>query len=120
MHNNYGLYIAARGQGKTFLMALFCVIRCILFPKTKIVVVSSTRDQANEVLSKIADDFMKNYTWGSDNLRREISYCSIGINKAVIEFHNGSWIKVATSSDSARGLRANILVNQLPVNTVMY
>ena len=95
---------------KTFLVALFCVVRCILFPKTKICIASATRPQANEVLSKITDDFMKNYGWGSDNLRREISYYTVGTNKAVIEFHNGSWIKVVTAADSGRGSRANILV----------
>lgn len=110
MVNNYFMYIAARGQGKTYLIALFCVIRCILFPKTKICVASATRPQANEVLSKITDDFMKNYGWGSENLKREISYYTVGTNKAVIEFLNGSWIKVVTASDSGRGSRANILI----------
>lgn len=85
-------------------------MRCILFPKTKICIASSTRVQANEVLSKIEDDFMKNYGWGSDNLRREITFHTVGANKAVIEFANGSWIKVVTASDSGRGARANILL----------
>ena len=110
MCSNFFMYLAARGQGKTFLTALFCVVRCILFPKTKICVASATRTQANEVLLKITDDFMKNYGWGSDNLRREITYASVGANKAVIEFANGSWIKVVTASDSGRGSRANILL----------
>lgn len=110
MCSNFFMYLAARGQGKTFLTALFCVIRCILFPKTKICVASATRPQANEVLLKITDDFMKNYGWGSDNLRREISYAAVGNNKAVIEFVNGSWIRVVTASDSGRGARANILL----------
>ena len=107
---NYFMYLAARGQGKTFLTAIFCVVRCILFPKTKIVVASATRTQANEVLLKITDDLMKNYGWGSEHLRREITYSSVGANKAVIEFANGSWIRVVTASDSGRGARANILV----------
>ena len=110
MHNNFFMYLAARGQGKTYLTALFCVVRCILFPKTKICVASSTRTQANEVLLKITDDFMKNYDWGSDNLRREITYASVGANKAVIEFANGSWIRVVTASDSGRGARCNVLL----------
>ncbi len=110
MHNNYFMYIAARGQGKTWLTALFCVVRCILFPKTKICIASATRTQGNEVLSKIVDDFCKNYGWGSVNLNNEISYKTVGVNKAVIEFRNGSWIKVVTASDSARGSRANILI----------
>lgn len=110
MHNNYFMYIAARGQGKTWLTALFCIVRCILFPKTKICIASATRPQANEVLSKITDDFMKNYGWGSINLKNEIEYHTVGANKAVIEFKNGSWIKVVTASDSGRGSRANILI----------
>lgn len=110
MHNNFFMYIAARGQGKTWLTALFCVVRCILFPKTKICIASATRPQANEVLLKITDDFMKNYGFGSENLRREITYAAVGANKAVIDFANGSWIKVVTASDSGRGARANILL----------
>ena len=90
--------------------SIFCVTRCILYPKTKICVASETRSQANEVLLKITDDLMKNYGWGSDNLRREIAYTAVGANKAVIEFANGSWIRVVTASDSGRGSRANILV----------
>ena len=110
MRNNYFMYVAARGQGKTWLTALFCIVRCILFPKTKICIASATRPQANEVLSKITDDFMKNYGWGSENLKNEISYSVVGNNKAVIEFKNGSWIKVVTAADSGRGNRANILI----------
>lgn len=110
MHNNYFMYIASRGLGKTWLTSLFCIVRCILFPQTKICIASSTRVQANEVLSKIEDDFMKNYGWGSDNLRREITFHTVGANKAIIEFANGSWIKVVTASDSGRGARANILL----------
>ena len=113
MHNDFFCYIAARGQGKTWLTALFCIVRCILFPRTKICIASSTRTQANEVLSKIEDDFMKNYEWGSANLRREITFHTVGINKAVIEFANGSWIKVVTASDSGRGSRANVLISQI-------
>ena len=110
MHNTHFMFWASRGLGKSWLVALFCTIRCILFPGTKICVVSATRPQANEVLSKITDDFMKRHGWGSENLKREISNASISTNKAIIEFYNGSWIKVVTSSDSGRGNRANVLV----------
>ena len=112
MCSNYFMYLAARGQSKTWLTALFCIVRCILYPKTKIIVASATRTQGNEVLLKITDDFMKNYTWGSDNLRREINEkeTTVGTNKAVISFKNGSWIKVVTASDTGRGFRGNILI----------
>ena len=110
MHNNHFLYLASRGQGKTWLTALFCLCRSVLYPSTKICIASATRPQANEVLSKIVDDFMKNYDWGSENLKSEIEDYTINANKAEIKFYNGSWIKVVTASDSGRGSRANILV----------
>lgn len=110
MHNNYFMFCASRGLGKTWLTALFCVVRCILFPGTKICVASSTRVQANEVLLKITDDFCKNYDWGSDLLNNEISYKSVSQNNGIIQFKCGSWIRVVTASDTGRGARANILI----------
>lgn len=106
VHFNYIMYLAARGQGKTYITALFCVVRCILWPGTKIVVSSGTRKQANEVLLKIQDDFMKQ----SSILRSEIEKCNIGTNDAFIYFKDGSWIRVVTASDSGRSARANCIV----------
>lgn len=104
--SNYFMYLASRGQGKTFLTAIFCVVRCILYPETKICVASKNRKQANEVLEKITTILMPN----SANLRSEIKKANIGQNDAYIEFHNGSRIKVITAADSGRSARANILV----------
>lgn len=121
MWHDYFLFIASRGLGKTYLVALYCIIRCILYPGTKICIASATRGQANEVIGKIIDDFMKEHTWGSANLRREIIYANINNNKAEVHFRNHSWIKVVTASDNARGARANILViRQLPGYMVTY
>ena len=106
MHYHYIMYLAARGQGKTYLTALYCCVRCILFPGTKIVVTSGTLKQANEVLLKIQDDFMKN----SPILSSEIEKCNIGQNDATISFKNTSWIKTRTSSENSRSARANILI----------
>ena len=60
--------------------------------------------------SKINDDFMKNYSWGSANLRSEISDISVSINNAHVDFRNGSWIKIVSSNDSARHNRATLIV----------
>lgn len=38
--------IACRGLGKTFISAIYCVIRCILWPGTKVCIASGTRGQA--------------------------------------------------------------------------
>lgn len=104
------MYIASRGSGKTWLTSLYCVVRCILYPGTKICIASCRKEQSLECIQKIEEDFMKNYGWGSANLRAEISYISTSVNKPIVEFRNGSWIKCVVSSDSARHNRANIIV----------
>ena len=40
------IYIASRGQGKTFLCAIYCCCKAILYPHTKICIASGTRGQA--------------------------------------------------------------------------
>ncbi len=106
MQYHYFMFIAARGMSKTWLTALFCVVRCILYPGSKIVVCAGTLKQANGVLLKIQDEFMKQ----SSILCSEIERCNISQNEAIIMFKNGSWITTRTSTDNARGARANIIV----------
>jgi len=112
MHSNHFIFWACRSLGKSWLTALFCVCRCILFPNTKISVACSVRAQGNKVLRKITEDFMVKYGWGSENLKREILTDKIKIseNEAIIYFRNHSWIRVDTATDSGRGERANVLV----------
>lgn len=40
------VFIGARGIGKTFISAVYCCIRCGLWPGTKICIASGTRGQA--------------------------------------------------------------------------
>lgn len=104
-HFYYFMYLASRGQGKTWLTAIYCVVRSILWPETKIVIASGTKSQAREVIEKI-DDLRKS----SPNLAREISDLSTSSNDPKVDFHNGSWIKVVASNDNARSKRANLLI----------
>lgn len=71
-----------------------------------IVVSSGTIKQANEVLLKIENIFMKQ----SSILRQEILVCKIGQNDAIVVFKNGSIITTRVSNDNARSARANILI----------
>lgn len=102
------IMIAARGIGKSFLSAVFCVIRCILYPGTKICIASGTRGQAINVLEKILLELKPL----SKELELEIDEKETKINgtNAQIVFKNRSYIKVVTSTDSARSNRANILI----------
>lgn len=103
------MFIAARGLGKSFLIAVFCVIRCILYPGTIIVVTSKTRKQAIGVLEKVTELLMPK----SANLRNEIKTVVVNQSDAYIEFRNGSIMKVATANDNSRFMRANILINKI-------
>src|SRR4051794_11029436 len=48
--NHYFMYLASRGQGKSFLSAIYCLVRAILYPETKIIVASGTKGQAREII----------------------------------------------------------------------
>lgn len=102
------VFIACRGIGKSYLSAIFCVCRCILYPGTKICIASGTRGQSLNVFEKIDMELKQN----SPELRAEIDERQSKINgtDARIVFKNGSFIKVVTAGDSARGSRANILL----------
>jgi len=105
--NMFFLFWAARGIGKTFLIAVYCAARCILYPHTHIVVASGSRDQASLVIDKIVNE-IKN-TKGC-YLEREIKDWKLSPSEAYIKFYNGSFIEVCTSNDHARGHRCQILV----------
>lgn len=102
------VFIASRGLGKSFMCAVFCVFRAVMYPGTKICVASGTRGQAVIVLEKIMQEIKPR----SPELALEINEKESQMNgtKAIIQFKNGSFIKVVTSRDSARGNRAHILI----------
>lgn len=104
-HNSM-VFVACRGLGKTYLIALFCVCKCILYPGTKVVVSSYTFKQSKEVISKITDDFMHH----SPLLCTEIKRWSTGQNDAGVWFFNGSYIICKVAAETSRGARANVLI----------
>lgn len=102
------VFIAARGLGKTFLSAVYCCARCILYPGTRVCIASSVRSQAITVLEKIILELKPR----SPELCSEIDEKETQINgtKAIIVFKNGSSIKVVTARDTSRGNRCNVLL----------
>lgn len=102
------VFIAARGIGKTFLSAVYCCARCILYPGTRICIASGTRGQAVNVIEKIILELKPR----SPELCAEINDKETQNNgtKAIVVFKNGSSIKVVTARDSSRGNRCNVLL----------
>ena len=72
--------------GKTFLSAIYCVVRCILYPGTRVCVASSVRSQSINVLEKITQELVPK----SPELRAEIDWRETKINptNAIITFKN--------------------------------
>ncbi|MDY7043678.1 terminase large subunit [Virgibacillus sp. M23] len=102
---SFFMYIAARGQGKSFLIAVYCVIRAILYPSSNIVIASGTKGQARLIITEKIMSLKNN-----PNVEREIKEFKTGANECYVLFKNGSKIQASTSNDNARGLRANILI----------
>lgn len=102
------VFIASRGLGKTYMCAIFCSFRAVMYPGTKICIASGTRGQAINVLEKIMQEIKPR----SPEFALEINEKETQMNgtKAIIQFKNGSYIKVVTSGESARGNRAHILI----------
>lgn len=99
--------VAARASAKSFIIAIFACAKCILYPKSRIVIASSTKGQAALIVKeKIEKELMPK----SETLRREIE--SIVINNAATEvnFHNGSSIVVVAANENSRGYRGTGLV----------
>jgi hypothetical protein len=104
--NDYFLWWASRGLGKSWLTALYCVVRCILFPGTKVCIAAANRGQSLNIISEKIQGFYDAFP----NVAREISELKTNPNNPIVKFHNGSWIKIVTARDSARSARANVLV----------
>ena len=103
----YFIFAASRGLAKSTLTLLYCIMRCILYPDTKIIVVAPLKSQSIDFVRKIYD-FIK----VSKNLEKEIEPDGIrtGQNDTSITFCNGSKIFTKTFTEGSRGTRGNILI----------
>jgi hypothetical protein len=106
----FPMFIASRGFGKSFLMALYAVLKCMLVPGTKIVVVGAAFRQ-----SKIIFEYMENlwrnspilrsiFSSNDDGPRRDVDRCTIRLGD--------SWTIAVPMGDGSkiRGLRAHIII----------
>lgn len=106
----FPMFIASRGFGKSFIMALYCVLRCIFKPGTKIVVVGAAFRQ-----SKILFEYMENiwrtspilrsiFTGNDDGPRRDVDRCTLRLGD--------SWTVAIPMGDGSkiRGLRAHVII----------
>ena len=109
-HRPFPMFVASRGFGKSFLMSLYCILKCTFVPGTKIVVVGSGFRQ-----SKILFEYMENiwrnspilrsiFNSENDGPRRDVDRCTIRLGD--------SWTIAIPMGDGSkiRGLRAHIII----------
>jgi hypothetical protein len=99
-------FVASRGIGKTWLIAVYCAARAVLYPQSKIVVVAKTLKQGGIILSEKLTSLRDAHP----NLNREIKSIVCNANTYEAIFHNGSTIRVVPATDNARGARANFII----------
>ena len=54
--------LSVKGLGKTFLSAVYCLTRCILYPGTKIIITAPTKSQGINVLEKLKTNYSLSYS----------------------------------------------------------
>ena len=106
----FPMYIASRGWGKSFLLALYAVLRCIFNPGTKIVIVGAAFRQS-KIIFEYMETIWRNssilrsiFNGNDDGPRRDVDRCTIRLGD--------SWAIAIPMGDGSkiRGLRAHIII----------
>lgn len=100
------LGIASRASAKSWLIGVYSIARCILYPETTVVLASSTKAQAGIIISEKCKTLYEKH----ENIRRECSGLTTNMNNWEMRFHNGSKIHVVVSGEGGRGNRSNVTV----------
>lgn len=106
----FPMFIASRGFGKSFTLALYSVMKAVLVPGTKIVIVGAAFRQ-----SKVIFEYMENiwrnapilrsiFSGNDDGPRRDVDRCTLRLGD--------SWAMAIPMGDGSkiRGLRAHIII----------
>ena len=115
---SFPMYIASRGFGKSFLLAVYSTLRCLLIPGSKIVIVGAAFRQS-KVIFEYMDVIWRNapifrsLCSDASGPRRDVDRCTLKVND--------SWTIAVPLGDGSkiRGLRAHTIIadefNSIPV-----
>lgn len=106
----FPMFIASRGFGKSFLMAMYCTLKCIFVPETKIVIVGSGFRQSKVIFEYMETIWRKSavlrsiFDGSADGPRRDVDRCTMRFGD--------SWAIAIPLGDGSkiRGLRAHIII----------
>lgn len=106
----FPMYIASRGWGKSFLLALYSILKCTFTPGTKIVIVGAAFRQS-KIIFEYMETMWRNspilrsiFSGNEDGPRRDVDRCTIRLGD--------SWTIAVPMGDGSkiRGLRAHIII----------
>ena len=106
----FPMFIASRGFGKSFIMSLYCILRMILKPGTKIVIVGAAFRQS-KIIFEYMETIWRNspvlrsiFSGNDDGPRRDVDRCTLRLGD--------SWAIAIPMGDGSkiRGLRAHIII----------
>lgn len=92
---------ATRGTSKSFLQNLAFVLKCIMYPKTKLFTCAVGKEQAAKITADNLDDIFDFYPL----LRKEVKHYIKNKDYTKLIFYNGSKYDVVQMKDSTRGGR---------------
>ena len=106
----FPMFIASRGFGKSFILALYAVLKCVFVPGTKIIIVGAAFRQS-KVIFEYMETIWRNsgilrsiFNSNDDGPRRDVDRCTIRLGD--------SWAMAIPLGDGSkiRGLRAHIII----------
>jgi len=106
----FPMFIASRGFGKSFTLALYAVMKAVLVPGTKIVIVGAAFRQSKvifeymETIWRSAPILRSIFSGNDDGPRRDVDRCTLRLGD--------SWAMAIPMGDGSkiRGLRAHIII----------
>jgi len=104
-HKTFPVFLASRGAGKSWLLAVYCALRAMLCPGSKIVIVAASFRQ-----SKIVFDYLKKIYDESPIMRQCVSMIKTPNDQCIMEFGGGVSSVIALplgNGERIRGIRAS-------------
>ena len=103
------MLIASRGASKSFTLAIYALLRCLLIPKRRVVVVGSAFRQSKVIFGYMEDIWnnapvLRDLCKAKDGPYREVDMCIMKINDGFVK------CLPLGSGDKIRGQRANDII----------
>jgi hypothetical protein len=107
LNRNYSMCIWGRGCGKTFIAAVFCILQCIFYPGSKILIAGPTFRTSRFIFNKIEEI--------SERRDAALFFQVLGAKIKRNDLHElkineGSIVAIPLNGEKIRGFRANVLL----------